>query len=114
MILPTFIAALKTTFHGKIGLTIASSLWVAFTTVAVTEALQGQVIVALITAAPPTAAVIVAMIALARGQTAMHRQMNSRLDELVEAKRGVARAEGVEQERSEERQRRNSEKDKKE
>jgi hypothetical protein len=105
MVLPTFIA-LKTILHGKIGFVVATSAWVAFAALAITEALQGQIIVALITAIPPTGAVVVTAIALLRGQRAMHLQMNSRLDELVEARRGVARAEGVEQERSEERNRR--------
>lgn len=119
MILPAFIAAAKTTFHGKLGLSIASALWVAFATVAVDEAFKGQLIISLITAVPPTGAVIIAAIAMLRasrkdaqavleGQAEMHKQMNSRLDELVEAKQGVAQAAGVEKERNEQRERTNA------
>jgi hypothetical protein len=54
---------------------------------------------------PITIVAITGFIAMLRGQKNMHLQMNSRLDELIEAKRGVAEAKGVEKERSEERQR---------
>lgn len=104
MTAPFIVSTLKATFHGKAAMAFICSLPV-FTTISVIETFRGQVVLALIAAGPPTAAVIVAMIAMLRGQKAMHLQMNSRLDELLAAKQGVAKAEGVEQERQEARAR---------
>lgn len=98
MFIPSFTTALKIVYHGKVAL-------VLFSGIALTEAFQGQLIIAAIAAAPPTCAIILAAIAMLRGQSAMHLQMNSRLDELVKAKQGVSEAAGVEKERQEERAR---------
>lgn len=98
------LAIVKTLFSGKLGQLFLWSLPV-FTTVAVTEAFVGQIIVALIAAIPPTAAVIITLVVLARGQGKMHKSLDGKLTELVQAKTDVARAEGKQEERTEERDR---------
>ncbi len=65
----------------------------------------GNIILALIAATPPTIAIMVTAVTLTRGQRDMHLQMNSRLDQLVQAQMVGARAAGVEQERREQRER---------
>lgn len=77
------------------------SLFAIFTTVAISEAVQGQIFASLITAIPSIGMLLVLM----RGQNRMHLQMNSRLDELVKAKGDSERAAGVAQERGEARAR---------
>lgn len=81
MIIPAILSTLK----GKLLL----GVWTIFTTVAVTEAFMGQlmiaVIVALIGAAPPTAAIII----MSRKQSQERREQNKELlekqDEVVKA-----------------------------
>lgn len=79
--------------------------FVSLAAVAIEETFRGQLIIALIAALPPTGAVVVALIALMRGQEKMHKSLDGKLSELVQAKGEVAHAQGVQQERSEERER---------
>lgn len=103
MLLP----AILYTFKGKLLL----GFWVVFTTFAVTEAFLGQlliaVVVALIGATPPTAAIIV----MARKQSAERKAANEvvlkavdgQTTKLVEATKQFSHLAGKEEERIEER-----------
>lgn len=74
---------------------------VFISTIAISEALTGQLIVALIGALPPTAAVIVALMSLKRGQKEMATALDGKLNQLMAAEKGVSKAEGVKEERAE-------------
>lgn len=103
MIIPAILCTLK----GKLLLDI----WAVFTTIAVTEAFLGQlmiaVIVALIGAAPPTAAIII----MSRKQSAERRTQNDEVlkavdgqtSKLVEATQKFSHLAGKEEERVESR-----------
>lgn len=58
-----------------------------------------QLILACIAAAPPTAAVIITAIVLARGQKKMGEALDGKLTQLMTAEKGVSKAEGVAEER---------------
>lgn len=114
------VPAILYTFKGK----LLVGIFAVFTTVAVTEVFLGQlmiaVIVALIGATPPTVAIII----MARKQSAERKAGNKEIlegqekvaaavngvsHELTKAKEAAARGEGIQQERSEERARQGDE-----
>lgn len=110
MIVPAILYTLK----GKICL----GVWALLTTVAVTEAFLGQlmiaVVVALIGAAPPTAAIIIMSRKqseerraqnkeLLEGQQEVVKAVDGQLTRFVEAKQQLGHASGVEQERKDQR-----------
>lgn len=86
----------------KIFIGTSFTFWGSFIAV---ETFNQQLILALIAAAPPTAAVIVTCIVLMKGQQKMATAMDGKLSQLLVAEKGVAKAEGKEEERVEARER---------
>jgi hypothetical protein len=96
-------AILATLFHStylmKIGWTLIASSVIILAT-GMEEHMD-----ALITAIPSTLSVVVGIILILRGQKKLHIDVNNRLSQLLTQTSKASHAEGVEQERAEERER---------
>lgn len=90
---------IKSTIIGKIG-----AFFVASAPVILAVEMKNHVD-AMITAIPPTMAVIVGVFALKKGQTRMFVRMDGHLSELLEINKKASKSEGKEEERVEARER---------
>lgn len=95
--IPQFLAPFKVE-----AVVVTSCIFIGTTVsaLALSEDLTGQLIVALIGALPPTAAVIVTLISLKRGQKEMTIALDGKLEKLMLAEKGVSKAEGIAEERA--------------